>query len=124
MLFRTMRTAQQTLSGTTGSVTTGKIHGIIDSVKVKTEASIAITIATTGSPIVEYLVGTAGGGATVASDAALYPRTLGHLDTDLTTLGVANKTNAYCKHAIDSAVNISVVGTDTKKWSVEIFYED
>ena len=121
MVLRVERTALQTMTAATDSVTTGKIHGRILSVKINTSASNSFSIYTSGSVITEYLLGSAA--VTVASDTAFYPRIIGHLASDGSDLSAAD--NLYQHMVIDSAVKIDVAsGASDDTWSVEIFYED
>ena len=115
----------RTMTGATDSYTTGRITGIIHSIKVNTSASNDFTVSTTQSIITEYLLGSSGAGVTVSADVALYPRAIGVKNTDGSALGIANHTNAYQKMAISCPLKIDVSsGTAADTWSVEIVYED
>ena len=125
MTFRVERTALRTMTAATDSVTTGKIHGKILSVKIVTSASNTFNVYTDGSPVTEYLIGASGAPVTVAASTAFYPRVVGNLAGDASALGDTNQANAFVPLCIDSAVTIAVAsGTAADTWSVEIMYED
>lgn len=121
MTIRKEMTELQTLSGTTGSVTTGRITGKILSIKFTVGASTTFKIYTTEGVVTEYIFGASGTAATVAASGAYYPRAIANLNTTGAAIADGSK---YAEQAIQSPLTIEVVGTDTKTWGVEIIYED
>ncbi len=124
MVMRIEHMPKQTLSGTTGTFTTGKIHGKILGLKIIVDASTTFKIYTANAIVAEYIFGTSSAAVTVGASAVYYPRVIGNLASTGAALGASNVTNAYVQLAVDSALIIDVVGSDTKVWSCEIFYED
>lgn len=124
MVTRVERTDTQTLSGTSGNVTTGRITGKIKSIKVYAEAIMSINAITENCPVPEYILGTVTPIVLSAGYTIFYPKVVGNLNSSGAALGDTNQTNSYAEMAISAPVKFQVSsGTDTKKWSVEIVYE-
>lgn len=122
MVISVERTDQQTLDGTSGSVATGIVNGIIKAIKIHTSASLDFTIKTTGGHIEEYVFGASGAAVTLTADTAIYPKVLATNKVDNGILTVT--ANIYTEVAVASALLVEVSsGTDTETWSVEIIYE-
>ena len=123
MTYRVERITKQTFDATgAGTVTTGKIHGKILSIKFVVNVSATFQVATTQSPIAEVIFGTSA--VTVSTTAVYNPRVIGNLNTTGAALGASNQANAYCEMCIDAPLLFSAVGTEAKTWSAEIMYED
>lgn len=121
MVVRVERTELQTLDGTTGDVTTGRVTGKILSIKFVVGASTTFKVYTAEESLVtEYLFGASGGAVTVAASAVYYPLVIANLNSSGAAVADGSK---YAQQAISSPIKIEAVGTNTKTWGVEIIYE-